>query len=64
MQNADIRTPALESTASNARESGAPRLDARTAREWLRQEVEVRVPRLWLVAGAAVVAALGLVALD
>jgi hypothetical protein len=32
--------------------------------EWMRQEIEVRLPRAWLVAGGAVFLALLLVAID
>ncbi|MGJ3262923.1 MAG: hypothetical protein ACFE0R_06785 [Salinarimonas sp.] len=41
-----------------------PRFDAARTRDWLRREVEIRVPRLWLVVGGVLVAALALVALD
>ena len=41
-----------------------PRFDAETLRGWLRREIEIRVPRLWVVVGGLAVAILALVALD
>lgn len=40
------------------------KLDARKARDWLSDEVEIRLPKLWLVIGAAAVVVLLIVALD
>ena len=39
-------------------------LDVERIRAWLRTEVRVVVPRMWLVIGAAVAAGLVLLALD
>jgi hypothetical protein len=39
-------------------------LDLRKARSWLAGEVEIRLPRAWLVIGGAAVVVLLLVALD
>ncbi len=40
------------------------KLDKRKISQWLAQEVEIRVAKLWLVVGAAGALALLLVALD
>ncbi|WP_019954471.1 hypothetical protein [Yoonia vestfoldensis] len=40
------------------------KLNLRTLRDWLSGDVDIRVPRGWLVAGAAAFAALLIVALD
>ena len=40
------------------------RMDPRKARAWLAGEVEIRLPRAWLVIGAALVVVLLIVALD
>jgi hypothetical protein len=40
------------------------KLDARSARDWLSGEVEIRLPRAWLVLGAALVVVLLIVAFD
>ncbi len=40
------------------------KMDLRKAREWLSGEVEIRLPKAWLAIGAAVIAALLIVALD
>ena len=46
-------------------ESGdARKMDLRKARDWLAAEVDIRLPRAWLVIGAAVVVVLLIVALD
>lgn len=38
--------------------------DLRKARDWLTGEVDIRLPRAWLVIGAAVIVVLLIVALD
>lgn len=40
------------------------KLDLRSIRAWLSGEVEIRLPRAWLVIGAAVIVVLMIVALD
>jgi hypothetical protein len=40
------------------------KMDLRKSREWLSGEVEVRLPKAWLVIGAIAVAVLLVVALD
>lgn len=40
------------------------KMDLRKAREWLSGEVEIRLPKAWLVIGAVAVAVLLIVALD
>ena len=40
------------------------KMDLRKARERLSREVEIRLPKAWLAIGAAVIAALLIVALD
>ena len=44
--------------------SGAVQQNPLKVGEWMRQELEVRLPRGWLVAGGAVFLALLLVAID
>jgi hypothetical protein len=40
------------------------KMDLRKAREWLSGEVEIRLPKAWLVIGAAMIVVLLIVALD
>jgi hypothetical protein len=40
------------------------KMDLRKTREWLSGEVEIRVPKAWLVIGAVAIAVLLIVALD
>ena len=40
------------------------KMDLRKAREWLSGEVEIRLPKTWLVIGAAMIAVLLILALD
>jgi hypothetical protein len=40
------------------------KMDLRKAREWLSGEIDVRLPKAWLVIGAAVIVVLLIVALD
>ncbi len=40
------------------------KLDLRRARDWLSGEVEIRLPKAWLVIGAAVLVVLLILALD
>lgn len=40
------------------------KMDLRKAREWLSGEVEIRLPKAWLVIGAAMIIVLLIVALD
>ena len=40
------------------------KMDLRKAREWLSGEVDIRLPKAWLVIGAAMIVVLLIVALD
>lgn len=40
------------------------KMDLRKTREWLSGEIDVRLPKAWLVIGAAVIVVLLIVALD
>jgi hypothetical protein len=40
------------------------KMDQRKVREWLSGEVEIRLPKAWLVIGAAMIVVLLIVALD
>ena len=40
------------------------KMDLRKARQWLAGEVEVRLPKAWLLIGVVVIAVLLIVALD
>lgn len=58
----EMQTP---TEAPTTQTEGAPqRLDLRSLRKWLSGEIDIRVPRGWLVAGAAAFAVLLIVAFD
>lgn len=40
------------------------KIDLGKAAAWLSSEIEIRVPKLWLVIGVIAIAALGIIALD